>query len=359
MTNNDYTRPVLTGEELNIEKLTSILFKNNLIADPHEHLEVRQFSNGFSNLTYLIKASTQEYVLRMPPRGAIKRGHDMSREYKVLSNLSKGWDRSPKAYVYSEDASLLGASFYIMEKVDGVILNYKNAKDLDIAPVDFKTISNTWLDALVEFHQLDYKSVGLADLGRPEGYVVRQVTNWSKQYVKASTKDVPAAQKLMGWLEANQPKEYQSSIIHNDFKYDNVVFKDTEWNEISAILDWEMCTLGDPYMDLGTSLAYWTTSNDPDMFVKGLSSPTSLPGNPSRMELVEMYSQKSGKDVDNLVFYYAFGLFKIAVIVQQIFYRYEQGLTKDPKFANLDVVGELLCNVALQSVSKKRIDDLF
>jgi aminoglycoside phosphotransferase (APT) family kinase protein len=347
------------GESLNEVPLKVFLAANELIIDTTSELNVTQFSNGFSNLTYLLEIENKSYVLRRPPVGAIKRGHDMGREFKVLSGLNRGFSKAPKALAYTEDDSIIGASFYIMEKVEGIILSFKEAKNRQIPATEFPIIANSWLDTFVELHQLDYKKLGLTDLGKPEGYVNRQVTNWSKQYVKAATEDVPVAKKVMDWLAENQPTQYDFSLIHNDYKYDNIVFKDNTWTEVSSILDWEMCTLGDPLMDLGTSLAYWSMNSDNELIAKNLPSPTVFEGNPSRSEIVEMYVQKSGRSVDNLTFYYAFGLFKIAVIAQQIYYRYAKGLTTDKRFAYLNKAAELVCTMAWQAIQKNRIERLF
>ena len=359
MTENQKIKPVRKGEELDEVKLRAFLLQNDLITNVNSELLVDQFANGFSNLTYLLKIENKEYVLRRPPFAAPKRGHDMGREFKVISNLNSVFDKTPKAYAFSDDVAIIGSPFYIMSKVDGEILTAKEAQKRQISPEEFETISNTWLDTFVNFHNIDYRAAGLEDLGRPEGYVERQVTNWSKQYVAASTDDVPAAEKVMVWMRDNQPKKYDHTIIHNDFKYDNVVFKKDSWNEIVAVLDWEMCTLGDPLMDLGTSLGYWTTSADPDIMKQGLQSPTVMEGNPSRTEIVQQYVLKSGRNIDNLTFYYAYGLFKIAVIAQQIYYRYKHGHTSDPKFANLNKASELCCNTAWQAIQKNQIDNLF
>lgn len=347
---------VRKGEELPEVTLKQFLQKKELIHSLDSELFVQQFTHGYSNLTYLLSIEDKEYVLRKPPVGAIKRGHDMSREFKVQSGVQKGFSKVPKMYAYTDDASILGSEFYIMEKVEGIILNYKEAKSRNIPANDYKTIADSWLDTFVELHQLDYNAVGLSDLGRPEGYVERQVTNWGKQYLKAATDDVPAAQMVMKWMQENQPKEYEHCLIHNDYKYDNVVFKDSSWKEITSVLDWEMATLGDPLMDLGTSLGYWTVATDHDFVKQGIPSPTIFDGNPIRSEIVEMYAQKSGRDIQNIVFYYAFGLFKIAVIAQQIYYRYSKGLTTDPRFANLNKAAELCCNLALKSIKTKSID---
>ncbi|MFT6337049.1 MAG: aminoglycoside phosphotransferase (APT) family kinase protein [Saprospiraceae bacterium] len=352
-------KSVRKGEELNENNLIKFLYENKLIDGNKAELTVSQFSNGYSNLTYLIESNDKSYVLRMPPIGATKRGHDMSREYKVLSQLSKGFSKMPKAYAYSKDENILGRAFYIMEKIEGEIITYKRAKELDISANDFAKISNSWLDTFVELHSTDYKACGLENLGKPNGYVERQVTNWGKQYLKAQTQEVPEAIKVMEWMESNQPKNYDHCLIHNDFKYDNVVFTDTSWNSINAVLDWEMCTLGDPLMDLGTSIAYWSMPSDPPPLIEGLPSPTMLPGNPSRTEIAELYAQRSGREIDNLVFYYAYGLFKIAVIVQQIYYRYEKGLTTNEKFKHLDKSSQFLCMMAWQSIQKNRIENLF
>lgn len=353
------TRAVREGEGLNAKNLKSFLYQKELIQDTDNELQVSQFSNGYSNLTYLIGIEDKEFVLRRPPFAAPKRGHDMGREYKVLSHLNPVFDKAPKTYTFCEDSEVIGAPFYIMEKVQGEILTAKAAHKKGISPQEFKTISNTWLDAFVEFHTIDYKVAGLEDLGKPEGYVSRQVTNWGKQYLAAATDDVPAAGKVMSWMQENQPATYEHTLIHNDFKYDNVVFKDDRWLNIAAILDWEMCTLGDPLMDLGTSLGYWTTADDADFMKQGLPSPTVTDGNPSRSDIVQGYATKSSRSVDNIVFYYVYGLFKIAVIAQQIYYRYKHGHTHDPKFANLNMAAALCCNNAWQAIQKNKIDNLY
>ena len=347
---------VRKGEELPAVKLKQFLQENHLIGSIESELFVKQFTHGYSNLTYLLSIENKEYVLRKPPIGAIKRGHDMSREFKVQSAVQKEFSKVPKMFAYTDDAAVLGSEFYIMEKVEGIILNFKEAKKRDIPANDYKTIANAWLDTFTELHQLDYDAIGLTNLGKPEGYVERQVTNWGKQYLKAATKDVPSAEKVMQWMQENQPKNYQHCLIHNDYKYDNVVFKDNSWKEITAVLDWEMATLGDPLMDLGTSLGYWTLASDHDFVKQGIPSPTIFEGNPMRSEIVASYTKKSGRDIHNMVFYYVFGLFKIAVIAQQIYYRYSKGLTSDPRFANLDKAAELCCNLALKSIKTNSID---
>ncbi|MFK8103519.1 MAG: phosphotransferase family protein [Saprospiraceae bacterium] len=350
---------VRAGEELPVDALKAFLQAQQLIERVDSELSVTQFSNGFSNLTYLLKIEGKEMVLRRPPFGAIKRGHDMGREFKVLSNLHRAFKKAPQAYAYNEDPAIMGASFYLMEKMEGIILSTREAKQRAISAEEFPVIADSWLDTFVELHGVDYEEIGLSDLGRPEGYVGRQVSNWGKQYIKASTQEVPEAFKVMEWMVANQPKEYDFSLIHNDYKYDNIVFADDTWTKVSAVLDWEMCTLGDPLMDLGTSMAYWTMAADGPLVAQGIPSPTLMPGNPSRSEMVERYAQKSGRSISNLVFYYVYGLFKLAVIAQQIYYRYHKGLTTDKRFAQLDKAAQFLCVMAWQAIQRKRIENLF
>jgi len=359
MASEENLKPVRVGEELHEGRLKAFLREHDLITQLNADLIVKQFTNGYSNLTYLLQIENKEYVLRRPPFAAPKRGHDMGREFRVLQQLNPIYDKSPKVYVFNEDPQIIGAPFYIMEKVNGEILTAASAFRKNVCPEEFKTISETWVAAFVEFHNIDYKTAGLSELGRPEGYVARQVLNWGKQYLAAATDEVPAAQKVMTWMSEHQPKKYDHSLIHNDFKYDNVVFENDRWEKISAVLDWEMCTLGDPMMDLGTSLGYWTTAEDPEFMKQGLPSPTLMKGNPSRTEIVQQYALKSGRNIDHLTFYYVYGLFKIAVIAQQIYYRYKHGHTSDPKFANLNKASALCCNTAWQAIQKNQIDNLY
>ena len=347
---------VREGEELNAVLLKKYLQENNLISSVDSDLFVEQYTHGFSNLTYLLQIEKKEYVLRKPPIGAIKRGHDMQREFKVQSALANTFSKVPKMHVFSEDERILGSPFYVMEKVEGVILNYKEAAQRKIAANKYTTIANSWLDTLVALHRVDYKAIGLSDLGKPEGYVARQVRNWGKQYLKVKTDEYPEANKVMQWMEEHQPKSYDYCLIHNDYKYDNIVFKDDSWQEVTAVLDWEMSTLGDPLMDLGTSLGYWTVASDHDFVKQGIPSPTIFEGNPNRSEIAKMYAEKSGRTIEHLVFYYVFGLFKIAVIAQQIYFRYQQGWTKDPRFANLNKAAELCCKLGVKAIKTNKID---
>lgn len=342
-------REVLKGEEIEEKKLREILEQAELLDNSSSKIDLKQFSSGYSNLTYLIQTEGKEYVLRRPPFGGVKRGHDMGREYKVLKALQGHFSKVPSVYFFDQE-KLLDCPFYIMEKVNGPIVRNKA-----LDPSAFKKIADQWLDTFVELHALEYKKIGLAEFGRPEGYVERQVRNWSKQYLAAKTKEVKAANKVMKWMAEKQIESGEHCLIHNDFRYDNVIFKDEEWSEVAAVLDWEMATIGDPLMDLGTTLGYWTMGSDPDFLKKGLPSPTVFDGNLTRLELIEEYSNRSGRKIDHITFYYVYGLFKIAVIAQQIYYRYKKGMTTDPKFAGLEMASEGLCIMALQAIKTGKI----
>lgn len=350
---------VRKGEELDKIKISNFFFDNNLISNKNIEPNIQQYSNGYSNLTYLINFEQSNFVLRCPPKGAVKKGHDMSREYNVLSKLNTSFNKVPKTYIYSDDLSILNCPFYVMEMIDGIILTGKEVNKRNIKADDFGKISKVWLETFVELHSIDYKSIGLENLGRPKGYIDRQIEIWSNQYNIAKTTEIESADKVIKWLFENKPSSQNTSLIHNDYKYDNVVFKDENWNRINSILDWEMCTIGDPLMDLGTSIAYWTMSNDHPLILNGLKSPTIFEGNPSRSKIVELYCKKTNTKIDDFVFYYVYGLFKIAVIVQQIFFRFKKGLSSDQKFSKLDKYAKVLSDTAWQSIQKMQIENLF
>lgn len=355
---NDKSATVRKGEELQMDNLKSYL-EQYLSVDGE--LKISQFPSGYSNLTYLVQFGNMEYVLRRPPIGAnIKSGHDMKREYDILTALKPNYGKVPTPILYCEDESILGCPFYLMERVEGVILRAKMPAAMLPDPELMLGISNNFVDTLVDLHQLDIKEIGLDDFGKPEGYMERQVDGWTKRYFKSKTDLVPKIEAAANWLEENMPKEPKSyTLIHNDFKYDNLVLDPQDWTQVKAVLDWEMATIGNPLMDLGTTLGYWVNPNDPD-FMKVLNlTPTNLPGNLSREELVQQYTLKSGREVNNIVFYYVYGLFKIAVIIQQIYYRYKKGVTQDPRFEKLIDGVRLLGEISNQAITKNRLDHLF
>ena len=350
----DQSTNIRPGEELNLAQLTTYL--NQTLRNLTGTLTATQFPGGYSNLTYLLKMGEQEMVLRRPPFGAaVKSGHDMGREYKILGALSKQYAKVPKTFAYSESDDIIGAPFYLMERVKGIILRANMPTEAQPKPTQMREIAEALVTTFVELHQVDYKAVGLETLGRGEGYVERQISGWTRRYLKAKTEEVASIEQVAKWLQEHQPKTHQTALIHNDFKYDNLVLDPKEWTNILAVLDWEMSTIGDPLMDLGTTLGYWVNPDDPDWLKQLALSPTTLPGNPTREEIVEWYTKKSGKNIDNVVFYYVYGLFKIAVIAQQIYFRYKKGLTKDPRFSKLGHVVNGLGQWAMNAVQTNKI----
>jgi len=354
----DIPRNIRSGEEFPLENLKEFLQNNNIDT---RNLKLKQFPSGYSNLTYFLKNSSQEMVLRRPPYGAksLKGGHDMLREYTVLKNLKSQFHKVPNVHLYCDDENILGAPFYIMDRVQGYIirpnLQQKNSPSKEI----IEKISSSLVDTLVELHSVDINQANLNDLGKIDGYVKRQVEGWTKRYYHSKTDSISDMEFIAKWLNENQPKESKEAIIHNDFKYDNLVLDKNNYSNIISVLDWEMATIGDPFMDLGTTLGYWVDRNDlPELQLFQLSA-TTLEGNPSREGILEMYENKSGHRVNNPVFYYVFGLFKIAVIAQQIYFRYKKGFTKDKRFGLLNLAVISLSVMAKQAIVKDRLSNLF
>lgn len=314
-------------------------------------LVIRQFPAGFSNLTYLVSLAAEDgwrgFVLRRPPRG-VKPGiaHDVLREFGILSALHPLGVPVPRPVASCDDGSVIGAPFYLMAHVDGVILRGKAppelGKEADVVAQRMAALSQTFVRTLAQLHAVDVTAEPLASLGRPDGYVQRQVSGWTKRWHASRTEDVRDLDHVAAWLDANRPPERGVTLVHNDFKFDNLVLDRADVSHVVAILDWEMATIGDPLMDLGTSLAYWVEAGDAPIFRALGLGVTALPGCATRAELATAYGAASGRDVSDAPFYYAFGLFKVAVIAQQIYARTVQGLTADPRFAMLgDVVKAL------------------
>ena len=346
------------GEEFALEKLKTYLSKNNIHADS---LSIKQFPSGYSNLTYFLKTSSKEFVLRRPPFGAksLQGGHDMFREYNVLKNLKSQFTKVPDVYLYCDNNEIIGAPFYLMERVEGYIIR-PNLQQKDSPGKEvIQNVSKSLVSTLVDLHNVDIDQANLNELGNINGYVKRQVEGWIKRYNHSKTDSIANMEFIASWLHENQPLEIQRSIVHNDFKYDNLVLDRYNHSKITAVLDWEMATIGDPFMDLGTTLGYWVDKHDlPELKLFQLSA-TTLDGNPTREGILELYEKESGKNITNPVFYYVFGLFKIAVIAQQIYYRYKKGYTKDRRFSLLNLAVMSLSVMAKQAIIKNRLSDLF
>lgn len=354
----DQTQPVRLGEEIDLESLWNYLSQK--LPDLDQPLSIEQFPAGFSNLTYLLRAGDRQLVLRRPPVGArIKTAHDMSREFTILSALYPVYPKVPRPLLICQDDSVIGAPFYVMERVEGIILRARPPKEIQLGPELMSRLSETFVATLVEIHDVDYVRAGLENLGAPDGYVKRQVEGWIGRYQKSKTDEVPEIDRLSSWLSENIPPDSKPpKLIHNDFKYDNIVLAPEDMSKVLAVLDWEMATIGDPLMDFGTSLGYWVDTDDSVEWQKYAFGITMLPGGLSRTQLVQRYAELSGRDLSNVVFYYVFGLLKIAVIVQQIYFRYKQGLTSDERFSQLDRLVKACGTLAGVAIEKRRIDQL-
>lgn len=346
---------VRKGEELQVKNLNTYL--KGALPRFSEIKEIKQFPGGFSNLTYLISDGKHEYVLRKPPFGAnIKSAHDMGREFKVLRLLEPVFDKIPKPLAFCDDEAVIGSPFYLMERVKGVILRNKVPNGLTLGQSDFRDLSIQTIKNLANLHSLELMNSNLITLGKPEGYAQRQVDGWLKRYFKAQTDEIKAMNLAAEWMQDEIPDRSETSFIHNDYKYDNLVL-DADSLTIKAVLDWEMATVGDPLMDLGTSLAYWVEAKDH----KALQAYnlTWLDGNLTRQEVVEKYAELRGITMENIVFYYVFGSFKLGVIAQQIYARFKKGYTQDPRFAMLIHLVKACGDNAINAIKYGRINNFY
>ena len=310
-------------------------------------LMVRQFGGGAANLTYLLRYGDQEYVLRRPPLGEVARSaHDMKREYKVLSRLYQAFPYAPHAYLHCEDKEILGADFFVMERREGIVVRRRIPDTFASMAHAPRLMSLALIDALAELHAVDYEAVGLGDLGHPVGFIERQIEGWYKRWQAAKTNAVPEMDAVYEWLKEHLPLSSDVSLVHNDYKLDNVMFAADDPARIVAIFDWDMCTLGDPLSDLGSLIAYWTEPGDSPYFQGASMMPTGDLGFLTRSELVARYAAKSGRSVSNINFYHALGLFRIVVIVAQIYIRYVRGQTQDQRFAQFGMMIPIMAQAA-------------
>jgi aminoglycoside phosphotransferase (APT) family kinase protein len=343
----DHPAALRPGEELPLAALESFL----LVHFPSSNgpLAASQFPSGHSNLTYLVTLGDRETVLRRPPFGSkVKTAHDMGREYRVLSKLHAAYPEAPHVLLYCDDESVLGAPFYLMEPIRGTIIRKDPPAGLNFTPDVARGLSESFVDNLARLHALDATAIGLGDLGKPQGYLERQVGGWIDRYHASRTHDLPQVERISGWLREHLPSTSQATLIHNDYKYDNMVLDPADITKVVGVLDWEMCTIGDPLSDLGTALAYWVDANDPEELQQVRWSPSNYPGSLTRAQLVERYALATGRDVSAMAYYLAFARFKVAVILQQIYYRYHTGLTKDSRFALLPEKIAILMRASLE-----------
>jgi len=328
----DGTKAIRAGEELDLARLEPFLREHLPQADGP--LSIEQFPSGHSNLTYLVRLGTHEYVLRRPPFGSkVKTAHDMGREFRVLKHLHKHYAPAPEPLCHTDDLDIIGAPFYVMRRIPGIILRRDPPPGMDITPGIATRLGESFIDNLADLHAVDYAAIGLADLGKPEGYMERQVRGWIKRYGGSQTDEIPEVDRVAAWLTEHLPADGGAALIHNDYKLDNVLLDASDITKIAGVLDWEMSTIGEPLSDLATTVSYWIEENDAPELQLIRWGPTTVPGSLTRQQLVDRYAERTGRDTSNIVYYFVFALFKTAVIAQQIYYRYHQGLTKDARFA--------------------------
>ena len=355
MTLSDQTIRSREGEELDAAVIDPYLKAH--IPGLNGSPKISQFPGGASNLTYLIEYPEQEFVLRRPPFGhKAKSAHDMGREYRILNQLNAGFPYCPKAYAYCTDESVIGAEFYVMERVRGIILREDIPAELNFTPEQTTALCKSFIDKFVDLHNVDYKACGLGDLGKPEGYVQRQIGGWIDRYERALTSDAPTWEPVKAWLRDKMPADHHKpGIVHNDYRFDNVILSPNNPMEIIGVLDWEMTTIGDPLMDLGNTLAYWIEAGDPQPMQLTRKQPSNAPGMLTRQQFVDYYAERAGIEINNIDFYYTYGLFRLAGIIQQIYYRYFHGQTKDQRFAKFVQMNALLEQTSLQVINKSTL----
>jgi len=349
------TIKVREGEGFDAGSVESVL-REKIDGLPDGELEVEQFPSGASNLTYLLRIGDWEGVLRRPPLGPIPpKAHDMGRESGILSKLNAAYPLAPKPYFFTDDESAIGAPFYVMEKRTGVVLDDSFPEGARPDEELCRGVSRTLVDTLVELHAVDPERAGLGELGRPEGFLERQTKGWISRYDKAKTDEIEEVGPLTDWLANNVPDSPPPTVIHNDYKLNNLVLNPDDLTEVRAVLDWEMTTVGDPLFDLAVSLSYWVEPGDPDDLKAVMPTVTSTPGFMTRREIIDRYAEQSGRDLSEMHWYVVFGYFKLAGILQQIFARWKNGQTSDERFATF---GDRVRTLILHAETLSRTGDV-
>lgn len=330
------TIEVRPGESLDWAGLDRYLKQKipGLKGDP----DITQYPSGQSNLTYRLSYPDRDLVVRRPPFGTKpKSGHSMSREYRVMTALGPVFGSVPKTLAYTDDESIIGSEFYVMERTEGIILSQNLASSLDLSQQENRQLCLNFFEKLIELHQVDIDAAGLTDFGKPQGYVERQISGWNRRYHAALTPNVDPFEDVRRWLEDNRPvTETRASIVHGDYRLDNAIIDLDDDFRIVAILDWEISALGDPLMDLGNALCYWIEADDPPYLQNLAMQPSASPGMLSRNEILDLYSKHTGLDTSQFSFYLIYGYFRLAAVLQQIYLRYHNGQTQDKRFAQLD-----------------------
>ena len=339
---NNPSIPVRDGEALDWAALDRCLKRK--LEDLSGEPRTSQYPNGNSNLTYRLEYPDRDLVVRRPPFGTkAKSAHSMMREFRVMSALKPLYPAVPTTLFHSDDETVIGSEFYVMERVEGELVGIAIPQHWGFDQSDTRRFCVAFWDKLIELHQVDFEAAGLADFGRPQGYISRQIEGWNDRYQRSRTADVDEFADVQQWLAESQPEtETRASIIHGDFRIDNVMVDPRDHFRIVALLDWEISALGDPLMDLGNALAYWVQEDDPE-FLRALKMhPSDAPGMLRREEILALYQDRTGLDTDNFDFYRVYGYFRNAVILQQIYYRFFHGQTQDRRFAMFGQITQAL-----------------
>ena len=339
---------VRKGEELDPAGLAKYL--RGKIEGVECGIEIQQFPGGHSNLTYLLSAGGREYVLRRAPLGPVApRAHDMVREFRVLEAVHPHFPPAPQVHLVCEDPGVIGGAFFLMERRRGIVLRDRVPPEI-AAHLDYaRRISEAFIGCLVQLHGVDIEKHGLTALGKPEGYVERQLRGWTDRWERARTQPSPEMDRVAAWLAFRIPLSGRPTLVHNDFKLDNVMIASDSPDRIEAVLDWEMATVGDPLCDLGLTLCYWNSAVVPGT---GHQAITAAPGWYGREELVARYAEKTGRDLSALLWHEVFGLFRMTVILQQIYFRFRRGQTSDQRFRNFDQRVNALTALAVRMVEE-------
>lgn len=363
---------VRAGEELDLAALHRYLSEHLSPSAGETEIDLEQFPGGHSNLTYLVRYGGQQFVLRRPPVGPVApTAHDMPREYRLLTAIHPHFPLAPRPILLCQDTSVIGVPFYLMERRSGFILRDRIPTTIGEDQEIRRSISEAVVDTMIVLHAVDIYSTDIVQIGKPEGFVARQVRGWADRWQRSKTGELAEMEQVIQWLMDRIPPEpgNEPTIVHNDFKLDNIMLDGGDPARVVAVLDWEMCTVGDPLVDLGLLLCYWTMSGGASGTGEGVVKPgrteqaangslralTNGPGWLTRQEIIERYAAKTGRDLSRIAFYETFARFKVAVVIQQIYFRYVQGQTRDERFRKFDQLVLELAREALELATQSRI----
>lgn len=351
----DLAGKIRDGEELDIKAVETWLQDQGIVLEGQ--VNVSQYSGGASNWTYRLQYQNVDLILRRPPKGTkAKSAHDMVREYNIQQALAAVYPSVPEMVALCQDQHVLGCDFYVMKRIEGIIPRAQLPRELHFDEADIHQLCLNVLDKLIELHQIPYQGTALENFGKGDGYCRRQVEGWDARYSKVHTLNVPSFKFVRKWLLDHIPSDSSTCLIHNDWRFDNIILDPQLPVQVIGVLDWEMATLGDPLMDLGSALAYWVEDGDNPILKAARRQPTHLKGMLTRKEVVEYYLNKTGLKTENWAFYEVFGIFRLAVIAQQIYYRYYHKQTQNPAFKDFWIVIHALHIRALKLIGVQKLE---